>query len=98
MADSNQDGLTLPHEGSDQIVMYSTSWCPDCHRAKHLLESYGIPFVDVDVEEDEVGDAFVRLINKGSRTVPTIIFPDGGVLVEPTNQMLAEKAGFSLEG
>lgn len=97
MTEQNDSGAALPHEGSDIIVMYSTSWCPDCHRAKYLLENYGIPFVNVDIDESEAGEAFVRLINQGSRTIPTIIFPDGSVLVEPTNQMLADKAGFALD-
>ena len=97
MTDQGKNSIDLPHKGSDKIVMYSTNWCPDCHRAKYLLENYGVVFIDVDIDENEAAEAFGRLVNRGSRTVPTIIFPDGSVLVEPTNQMLAEKAGFSLE-
>lgn len=97
MTANETNRAALPHEGSDSIVMYSTSWCPDCHRAKYLLENYGVSYIDVDIDENEAGEAFVRLVNRGSRTVPTIIFPDGSILVEPTNQMLAEKAGFALD-
>lgn len=79
-----------------QIVMYSTSWCPDCHRAKYLLDEYGVPYVDIDVDEDSDGLAFVKQINNGQRVVPTIVFPDSSILVEPSNVQLAEKAGFEL--
>lgn len=37
--------------------------------------------------------AFVEQTNKGMRSIPTIVFPDGSVLVEPSNAELAEKLG-----
>lgn len=78
------------------ILMYTTSWCSDCHRAKYLLDEYGIPYVNIDVEENAEAMAFVKQINEGRRVVPTIIFPDKTILVEPSNAQLAEKVGFEL--
>lgn len=83
-------------ENNAQIVMYTTSWCPDCHRAKYLLDEYGIPYLDIDVETDELALAFVKQVNNGKRIVPTIVFPDKTILVEPSNTVLAKKAGFEL--
>jgi len=82
---------------NNTIVMYTTSWCPDCHRAKFLLDEYGIEYMNLDVEENPAALAFVKEVNHGNRVVPTIIFPDGSILVEPTNNMLAEKVGIVLE-
>lgn len=79
-----------------QIIMYTTSWCPDCHRAKYLLDEYGVPYVNIDVDEDATGLEFVKQVNNGRRVVPTIVFPDNSILVEPSNTQLAEKAGFQL--
>lgn len=79
-----------------QIIMYTTSWCSDCHRAKYLLDEYGVSYVNIDVEEDPEGLAFVKQVNNGLRVVPTIVFPDQTILVEPNNRELAEKAGFEL--
>lgn len=76
--------------------MYSTSWCPDCHRAKYLLDEYGIDYINVDVDKDVEGLAYVKQVNRGMRVVPTILFPDGSILVEPSNQMLADKVGIDL--
>jgi mycoredoxin len=87
---SNQDKENV------QIIMYSTSWCPDCHRAKYLLDEYGVPYINIDVEEDPEGLTFVKQVNNGQRVVPTIVFPDSSILVEPSNAQLAEKAGFEL--
>lgn len=81
---------------TDKIIMYSTSWCPDCHRAKYLLDEYGIDYINVDVDKDVEGLAYVKQVNRGMRVVPTILFPDGSILVEPSNQMLADKVGIDL--
>ena len=79
-----------------RIVMYSTSWCSDCHRAKYLLDEYGISYLNIDVDEDKEGLVFVKQVNNGKRVVPTIVFPDKTILVEPSNMQLAEKAGIEL--
>jgi mycoredoxin len=77
----------------NQIVMYSVDWCLDCKRAKFFFQRNNIPVVEINVDNDEQGALFVRNINSGNRIVPTIIFPSGDVLVEPSNSQLAEKLG-----
>jgi mycoredoxin len=74
-----------------EIVMYSVDWCPDCKRAKFFFKRNNINVIEVNVDNDEKGAAFVREINSGSRAVPTIILPDGSVLVEPSNTELSER-------
>jgi mycoredoxin len=71
-----------------RIIMYGTTWCPDCVRAKQLLTRKGIPFDWIDIEKDDQARAHVEKVNKGLRKVPTIIFPEGSVLVEPSNAEL----------
>lgn len=78
-------------ENNDKIIMYSTSWCPDCHRAKYFFDKHGIDYINVDVDADEAGMLFVRHVNGGRRAVPTIVFPDGTIMVEPPNSALAAK-------
>src|SRR5215469_9132855 len=75
--------------------MYGTTWCSDCKRSKMFLGEHRIPYDFVDVEQDAKGLALVERINHGNRSVPTILFPDGGVLVEPSNTQLAEKLGLN---
>lgn len=79
-----------------KIKMYTTSWCSDCHRAKYLLNEYGVEYENIDVEQNEAGLAFVKEVNAGNRAVPTIVFPDGSILVEPSNRALADKVGIEL--
>ena len=78
---------------NDEIVLYGTSWCGDCHRARWFFDNYGIDYTDIDIDSDEAAAAKVIALNKGNRTVPTIIFKDGSILVEPSIQALKDKMG-----
>ncbi|MFZ5821606.1 MAG: FAD-dependent oxidoreductase [Chloroflexota bacterium] len=75
------------------IIVYSAVWCPDCKRAKQFFGEQRIPYTNVDIEQDERAVAFVEQVNNGMRSIPTIIFPDGEILVEPSNAALAKKLG-----
>ena len=74
-----------------QIVMYSAEWCPDCRRAKFFFKRKQIEVLEVDVNADKKAEAFIKELNSGNRSVPTIIFPDGSMMVEPSTQELEEK-------
>ncbi len=71
-----------PHPS--QIVMYTTESCSDCYRAKAFLDANGIEYKTIQLEGNEAATEFVMQVNAGRRSVPTIIFPDGSMLVEPT--------------
>ena len=80
-----------------KIRMYGTNWCGDCRRAKLLMNDYGIDFEWIDTDLDKEAEDIVRSMNHGMRIIPTIIFPDGSILIEPTNLQLALKLGIQLE-
>ncbi|MBI4296557.1 MAG: NrdH-redoxin [Chloroflexi bacterium] len=75
----------------EQIKMYGTTWCPDCARAKRILSKHKVPFEWFDITYNEEASAYVQEVNGGYRSVPTILFPDGTVLVEPSNTKLEKK-------
>jgi len=79
------------------IVIYSTTWCSDCKRAKKFFGEQRIPYTNIDIEENPEYIEIVEKINEGKRSVPTIVFPDGTILVEPSNAELAEKMGLQTE-
>ncbi|MEN6482510.1 MAG: glutaredoxin family protein [Anaerolineaceae bacterium] len=72
------------------IKMYGTKWCGDTLRAKKYFEQNHIPFEFIDIDKDLAAEELVKQINHGYRSVPTIIFPNGNVIVEPTNNELKE--------
>ena len=75
------------------IRVYGASWCPDCRRAKKFLADQRIGYEWHDVETDADGALVVQECNDGNNTIPTIVFPDGSHLSEPTNEEIAEKLG-----
>ncbi len=77
----------------DLIKVYGASWCPDCRRAKRFLGDQRISFEWHDIEVDPDGVRTVQERNDGNDIIPTIIFPDGSHLSEPSNEELAEKIG-----
>ena len=72
----------------DMIVMYGADWCPDCRRSKAFLAARGVDYVYVDLEEQPEAYATVEAINGGSRPIPTIVFPDGRHVSEPSDDEL----------
>lgn len=78
-----------------QIIVYGTYWCPDCKRAKKFFGEQRVMYQSVDIERDDAAREYVERINNGKRIVPTIVFPDGSILVEPSNAELAAKLGLT---
>jgi mycoredoxin len=75
------------------ITMYSTQWCGYCHRLKTVLKSAGIPYDEVDIEQDAAAADFVGSVNGGNHVVPTVKFPDGSTLTNPSaNEVKAKLA------
>ena len=78
-----------------KMTVYGAPWCPDCRRSKQFLGEQRIPYDWVDIDLDEEGRAYVQQVNDGKQIIPTIVFEDGSILVEPTNSELALKLGIS---
>ena len=74
--------MTTPTTG--ELTMYTTSWCGFCRRLKTQLARDGIEMVEVDIERDEAAAEFVMSVNGGNQTVPTVLFPDGTALTNPS--------------
>ena len=73
------------------VVMYGTSWCSDCRQTKKVLEKRGVDYAWVDVEKKKGAREEMLRLNGGDRRVPTILFSDGSVLVDPTTPQLNER-------
>jgi thioredoxin reductase (NADPH) len=75
------------------LTVYGATWCSDCKRAKKFLGEQRVHYDWVDVEQDADGLALVERVNQGKRIIPTIVFDDESILVEPSNSELASKLG-----
>jgi thioredoxin reductase (NADPH) len=80
----------LPFEG---IRVAGALWSPASHAIKDFLSRHQIPYHWLDVDGDTKARALVEDCSQGTLKIPTIFFPDGSVLVEPSIHDLAEKVG-----
>ncbi|PPD58742.1 glutaredoxin domain-containing protein [Dehalogenimonas etheniformans] len=71
--------------------LYGTSWCPHTSRSRAILDRQKVSYTWIDIERDPSACTFVERTNKGNRSVPTIVFPDGSILVEPADFVLIQK-------
>jgi mycoredoxin len=79
------------------LTMYTTTWCAFCRRLKSQLAAEGIEMTEVNIEEDPAAADYVMSVNGGNQTVPTVVFPDGSALTNPSaadvKRRLSELAG-----
>lgn len=82
--------MSEPQDGDEatEIIVYGTSWCPDVRRSRALLDEAGVTYGYVDLEADKAATRRVRKLQKGARRIPTIVMPDGTVLIEPDDDAL----------
>ncbi|APV44511.1 mycoredoxin [Dehalogenimonas formicexedens] len=76
---------------AEATKLYGTSWCPHTSRSRSILDRQKVPYTWFDIERDPSACAFVERTNRGNRSVPTIVFPDGSILVEPADFDLIQK-------
>jgi glutaredoxin len=92
--DNSVTALDIYCEKPSRIVLYSAAWCPDCKRSKSLLEKHNIDFLDIDIGKDNDAFVFVEKLTRRVR-IPTVIFPDGVILIEPSDEVLLQKLGIN---
>ncbi len=82
-----------------QVLMYSASWCRDCRETKRYLETHGITFSEIDIE-DVPGAADEVLRRVGKRAIPQLVIdgewfqpyrPGRGVLYDELDQRFGIK-------
>ncbi|GEL94591.1 mycoredoxin [Cellulomonas composti] len=82
---------TLPAAGS--VTMYSTTWCGYCRRLKTQLDSVGIGYTEIDIEQHPDAAEVVAALNDGNHTVPTVLFPDGSAATNPSLVEVRQRLG-----
>jgi mycoredoxin len=86
----------MPHTPDAPVTLYATARCGYCRRLKRAMDQAGIGYREVDVERDAEAAELVEYINGGYRLVPTLVFADEEVLVNPTvDEVRAQLASMS---
>ena len=76
---------------SAPLTVYSTQWCGYCHRLMRQLDREQVGYQVVDIEQDPHAADFVMQVNGGNQTVPTVVFPDGTALTNPSLAQVKER-------
>lgn len=79
------------HLLSTPITLYGTPTCPELPPVRGLLGQAKIPYNYIDITRDPTAAARVRAINDGNESVPTLVFPDGTSLTEPSTGQIKQK-------
>ena len=83
---------------SDQdVLLYINAWCGDCRRAIRFLDEHEIPHRTIDLDEHPEAAEIVTSLNRGSRSVPTILVDGVHVATEPSRAELATIFGIQQE-
>ncbi len=73
------------------FTMYTTPWCGYCHRLKGQLDREGITYELIDIEQRPEAAEVVESANNGNQTVPTLVYPDGTAMTNPSVIQVKEK-------
>lgn len=76
---------------SGQLIMYTTQWCGFCKNLKRQLARDGIEMTEIDIERDPAAAEYVMSVNGGNQTVPTVVFPDGTAMTNPSAAQVRER-------
>lgn len=74
---------------ADVVQIIGDQWLPRCHDVKDLLARHRVPYRWIDTSDDDDDEEGEH--GSGTR----VIFPDGAELIDPDDEALAQKLGFS---
>ena len=81
-------------ESSNQtITVYVSSWCAHSRSVERFLDQNGIPVHKIKIDGDDDARGELIALNNGYASVPTLVFPDGSKLTEPSLNQLRQKLG-----
>ncbi len=83
---------TTPEE---KLIVYGHNYCAQAFTLARTLKKHGIAheWRDVKGNNPHFKEELRELAN-GNLSVPTVIFPDGTVMVEPPNRIVLETLGY----
>lgn len=79
----------MARRNPSELVVYTSRTCGQCWALKSWLERRQIEYREIDIGGDAVARQFVRRAAGGYTSVPTVVLPDGRVLVEPSRSDIA---------
>ena len=85
--------MTADASGERDVLVYMTSWCGDCRNTLRWLDAAGVAYRKVDIDRNAAAARRVMELNRGNRSVPTILVDGEHRLTEPSPAELAALFG-----
>lgn len=83
--------MTTTRTDDDPIIMYAHNACPQVPMVIGMLKQAQADYQYINIHEDSAARQYVREVNDGYESVPTLRFPDGSTLTEPSAGELRDK-------
>jgi mycoredoxin len=74
------------------VTLYSAPWCGYCRISNRFFDEPGMPYTEINIDEDEEAAQRVAQWNNGNRTIPTLDI-DGTIFTNPTPAQLRQALG-----
>ncbi|MCI0396563.1 MAG: glutaredoxin family protein [Chloroflexi bacterium] len=81
----------MSEENSEEIILYTSDWCAQATAVERFLEEHQVPVRVINISGNPEAQEELVALNDGHASVPTLLFPDGDKLVEPSFGELREK-------
>jgi mycoredoxin len=78
---------------SNPIIFYKSTFCPHSWSVERFLKSNDIPVKLINIDQNPLARQKVMELNNGFASVPTLVFPDGSQLTEPSFAQIRNKLG-----
>ncbi|MFN2136872.1 MAG: glutaredoxin family protein [Candidatus Promineifilaceae bacterium] len=78
---------------SEPIIVYTSTYCMHSRSVERLLKKHDIVAEFINIDGDREARQAVMALNDGYASVPTLLFPDGTQLTEPSSKVLLAKLG-----
>src|SRR5947209_4422013 len=95
LASDEASFVTVSVIRTDSAQIVGTGGCGYYHRTRRFLDRHHVAYQWIDASSDPRAYEMIRAINRGNRSVPTLVFPDGSVMTEPSDRALGRKLGIA---
>jgi mycoredoxin len=85
-------------KSENQIILYTSSFCGHSWAVERFMKAHKVPVKLVNVDKDPEARQKVMALNDGFASVPTLLFPNGEKLTEPSFHELRAKLGIKTPG
>ncbi len=82
----------------EPVTLYKSNFCPHSLAVEQYLRRRKVPLHIITIDGNQEARLVLMALNRGYASVPTLLFPDGTQLTEPSFGDLRRKLGVATPG